>query len=850
MAGSDGDGGPNGAQLLKDFADRFKRIKVAAGDPSLRDLEHFSRTLGKPYSRTTFSDKLNGKHMPSWEFAEIFVEACARFAKRPVEQAEVAELREAHRTLTRQLAEIRNKHREQLRGTAKATAELAVPPSAAEWGINCDEYLRRLRTRYRMLDDRTNALARRADGAAPLLLLSDVFEPQSVRAREPEIELPREVRRRLVTHGRLTERDTPEGLDRRRLARELADYASSPRRAVLEVLAEADNRRTVLLGDPGTGKSTLATYVMLALADLAGGDSPDGDARPLARLAGHLPLLIELRSCAPRIKALLEEKGERVAGTSFLHEIESPGKPGHPGLASTMLKPYLDRGGQALVIFDGLDEVFDPELRERVKWEIFYFAREYSGVRAVVTSRPTDYEPEFRLFPDHGFRQFTLQELDSNQVARLVRRFYRATLPDIPARADELADYLLGAVRDSAAIEELSGNPMLLTALILLGRGVPVPRKRGTVLKHMVEVLVHRWDAAKSLEKYRAQLPGGSEIAQLDADYKQELLRLVARRILAGEPGAGGLAGNYLSGPDLIAVFSAAELPDPQEQTPTPAQERSAKIFAKALVNQLRKRDYILAKFGDDEIGFVHRALLDYLAADDINAQVNSQAIKHPEIPEFFRQRSAAPEWREVLSLLSGMLPPEFAGEAVKALLHARPLWYQGKDPLPRHVLLAFRCLGEIQRVVKVASASRAAADALIAMLETLHEPADYPFAPDLTQALERDVLPVLSGLGPDWAGRPTRPGSSPGASSSAGTPPGSPRSRPRGSTRPCSAATMRPRPGCGPWPRRAARCRCAVPPWKRSAGAGATSRISLSCWRPRRLPTRTGTCAARRCGP
>ena len=360
-----------------------------------------------------------------------------------------------------------------------------------------------------------------------------------------------------------------------------------------------------------------------------------------------------------------------------------------------------------------------------------------------------------------------LQDFDKErQIPEFVRRFYRATCPDPPGLATVLADRFSDAVTDSPAIEELAGNPMLLTALASLGRGVPLPHRRGAVLKHLIDVLVGLWDADKLTEDHRPLVRGVSDLELPGADAKRALLGLVARRIACGGPEAGGLKGNYLSGGELRRVIIEDQLPPLEERSPSPVRQRrgrpkhssqqkeKAKNFATDLIDRLRQRDYILAEFGRDTFGFVHRALLDYLVADDINAQFTDRDLGSSDIAKLFRTRSAAPEWQEVLLLLTGMLPLRSAEKAVVALLESNPLWFLSSDPQPRHVLLAIRCLGEVPRLDKLPAMSGAVVTALIALLETVSGPADYPFAVDLARALERDVLPVLAGLGSDWAGR------------------------------------------------------------------------------------------------
>jgi GTPase SAR1 family protein len=713
---------------------------MAAGGPSLRELAGLSGGAGKSISRTTFGDKLNGRSKPDWAFVEVFARACVEFAKRQPAQADpvelklrLEELRPAYGRLSPRLAAVANKQRERSRGVRAARKELAVMSPGARYAAKRAAYLAELRDRYHHFEH-TNALARRAD-SVPALPLLELFAPQWVHAEPPRTELPREVWRQLIANGHLSERDTPQDVDREQLDREFKAYADTPSRPVLEVISEPETRRIVVLGDPGAGKSTLAAYLTLALAT-PGFVSAGG--HPLAPLADYLPVLLELRTYAPDM-----------ASRDFLDELAEPNKPGHPGLPRRMLKHYLEEDGRVLVVFDGLDEVFDQESREKIKWKIRNFARAHPRARVIVTSRRTDYEPERHILDQGKFAHYTLQDLDSKQVSAFIQNFYRATNPHHPAKASGLATRLLSAVTSSPAIAELAGNPLLLTTLALLGRGEELPRNRRTALKHMVEVLVARWSAEKHLEKYRQLGPGDIEKGRyLRATDKEALLRMVARHIQEGRPDGGGLDGNYLSSKKLIKVFTEFF------QQAAGEAELEAKKDAETLVDQLRERDYILAKFGDETFGFVHRALLDYFAADDIYTRFIDRDISPQTIKRLFSNHSTAPEWQEVLLLLAAMLQPKFAEQAILALLRSNRHWYQSSDPLPRHVLLAIRCLGEARQLNLMRSASHAAADALIALLETVSEPSDYPLAVAVTQTLDRDVLPMLVGLGADWAGR------------------------------------------------------------------------------------------------
>ena len=93
------------------------------------------------------------------------------------------------------------------------------------------------------------------------------------------------------------------------------------------------------------------------------------------------------------------------------------------GLPRDVLDGYLRHDGRAVVMFDGLDELFDPAQRADTARRITAFAAAYPRVRVIVTSRVTGYQRA--VWDGTGFGVHTLQDLDRDQVARFVERWYR-----------------------------------------------------------------------------------------------------------------------------------------------------------------------------------------------------------------------------------------------------------------------------------------------------------------------------------------------------------------------------------------------------------------------------------------
>src|SRR5215510_3059879 len=163
--------------------------------------------------------------------------------------------------------------------------------------------------------------------------------------------------------------------------------------------ALAEHKRLVVLGDPGSGKTTLLRYLALCYArDRAEGMTGVQDRLGLPE-SGSLPILLPLRNLGAYLKA---------------HHSTDDGTEGHERLLA-FLHAYLQgervivsndfsdadlQAGRVVVLFDGMDEVGDFDLRRRVARLVEAFAASYPTCRIVVTSRIVGYTGAARLGDD------------------------------------------------------------------------------------------------------------------------------------------------------------------------------------------------------------------------------------------------------------------------------------------------------------------------------------------------------------------------------------------------------------------------------------------------------------------
>jgi predicted NACHT family NTPase len=517
-----------------------------------------------------------------------------------------------------------------------------------------------------------------ADGAAyNALKLWKVFVPQDARECQeylPKVyEIPKEYLRQLRESGQLEREVTAE-----ELAGYKRSYLEQSIRSVLEIIYDYNYLLLVILGDPGSGKSSLLKYLALDWANLP---VRDLSARPI-------PLLIELREYVRS-----QEEGECKTFLEFIHKGNNwVGKLNQHELHERLLK------GQGIVMFDGLDEVFELAKRETIKNAIHDFSNTYPQVKIIVTSRVIGYEAA--TLKNANFRHFMLQDLEADKINDFIAKWHELTYNQ--DRREFYKNRLKKSIEQSPSIQELAGNPLLLTMMAILNRHQELPRDRAELYNQCTKVLLYQLDFTKKLTDARLE----PKYRVLDYGDKQTILRDVAY-FMQTQP-QEELAGNLISERDLREKVT--------ESLAKITGER-ANLIGRLIIEQLRERNFILCLLGnikgEPHYAFVHRTFLEYFCA----AEFVRRFEKTPDLPlealikETFGKHWRDEKWHEILRLIAGMIGAKYVGDILEFLRQQG-----GEADKFINLFLAADCLAEVKNPSEIT----AIANQLLSQIKSL----------------------------------------------------------------------------------------------------------------------------------
>jgi hypothetical protein len=318
---------------------------------------------------------------------------------------------------------------------------------------------------------------------------------------------------------------------------------------------EVSDRRFVVVGNPGAGKSTFV--------------------RRLLHRAVSVPLLVQLK------------QHQRI-DEDFVTIIARELRPLTQCVVPRQHVADLLDAGEAMVIFDGLDEVGHIQARRSAVAAIEAFVSRFPLARIVVTCRQESYS--VARLNDTMFPVYRLPDFDPDQIERYARTWFAL----VYAEGREEA-----FLRDSEHLVDLRSNPLMLSLLCMLYQSEGyIPENTPDVYRECSELMLVRWDAV-------SQVPLVIRSVKLARVLVQEL----AQHFFFALGGRGDEGEKTL---ERIVVAHLAE----REEEVTQSYRQQARDF----LGYCAERAWVLTQVntsldGERRFGFTHRTFMEYYTA-------------------------------------------------------------------------------------------------------------------------------------------------------------------------------------------------------------------------------------------
>ena len=287
----------------------------------------------------------------------------------------------------------------------------------------------------------------------------------------------------------------------------------------LEVLARQAAPRLVLLGDPGSGKSTLTRRWAGVLAALGQPEHRQDWVEDEERAADELlrvfdrwllPVRVLLSQWAQQLPDFRPNATDNACAADLLNECwriyNRTANLGSDAARQRFVAKFVGNAPSVLLLLDGLDEVTDPNRRQAVRHALEDFAGTYPAVPLVVTSRVRPYEALRREKKALSWPTATLDRLTQGAIGHFVDRWHAELVAmhawegdQATTRRHHFTEAL--ATPDRAELREMAGTPLLLTMMVKVNYKERLPDSRAELYEVFVKQLLFEWERRRQGEE-------------------------------------------------------------------------------------------------------------------------------------------------------------------------------------------------------------------------------------------------------------------------------------------------------------------------------------------------------------
>ncbi|MCL4295993.1 MAG: NACHT domain-containing protein [Anaerolineae bacterium] len=376
------------------------------------------------------------------------------------------------------------------------------------------------------------------------------------------------------------------------LKQDPGSLSSTNRHNGLRIVIQKENQRLFILGKPGAGKTTFLKYITL---------------QAVKGKIDKVPIFVSLKEWADSNLDLFP---------FLIKQFEICAFPDAQRFIENLLQT-----GQAIVMFDGLDEVNqEKNQRNQAIATISEFTRLFRNSQCLITCRvaATDY-----FFDD--FTYVELADFDDRQMRTFVHKWFS---DDHAKRNAFLTEF---SKEEHRGLRELGRTPLLLSLLcIVFDEMMTFPIRRVEVYEEALDALLKKWDASRNIKRdeiYR----------KLSLGFKRRMFARIAAETFT--------KGDYFIHQDYLAKQIADYLKK------LPPVDLNEDIDGDAILKAIEAQHGILIERAYKIYSFSHLTFQEYFTAKYIADNASLEILN-----DIISTHLTDSRWREVLLLIASLL--------------------------------------------------------------------------------------------------------------------------------------------------------------------------------------------------
>ena len=443
-------------------------------------------------------------------------------------------------------------------------------------------------------------------------------------------------------------------------------HASETEVFLTDLLSE--NNRLLIVGEPGGGKTTFLKLIACVLAkDGLGAEDPGRQKHLGLSLETPAPIPVYLR-LSGLIHVMKNECSDTGCGASW-HWISRALERIHGPAITEMVEKLLLEGRCALLL-DGLDEVADEAMRNRITEVVNSAFARWGKNLIVLTSRPFGYHEVA------GLENMTTAIIDAfgeTEIIEFLRRWGKALFPESEEQTD--AGYLTDlkrAILDSPAIRKLAKNPVMLTCLCIVHWNErKLPEGKADLLAAVLRWLLNSKEEKRKTRGY-------------DSGFAEECFKALAFFMTTHPQGKQVIVDIAWAADQLAVPFSDMRGIDGRDRV----QRKGKEFFEHEMLDS-----GIVEKYGVGQLKFWHLNFQEHFAARSLVDRSDE------EWWEIIEPQLVNRQWTEVFDHLAGCLAG--TGRFRLDLLVKKIIKTAKEDDLAS-IAKAVGVLGRILRILEV----------------------------------------------------------------------------------------------------------------------------------------------------